>query len=615
MMFRDLNQRLKSTGASEYILCLKEMYVDFMVVESAVFTVEPVTSFFSIFGTDPRSHPEDSIRVTAKQLLSVCATLGEDPIIRYQTPPPPPPPPSQSPTDGLLPQQGSVTRSLATILQKEMDDFCRISPNFPPARNPPQPRATLLILDRSIDPMAPLLHEFTYQAMINDLLPVEPSESKNGIKYTHEYNQEDGTMATMDVILNEEDTVYRSVRHQHIAECTENLVRDFKKFLEDHKATSQAGDRQDAPRDTTKNLKDMKEMITNIPKFQDMKAKYSAHISIAQECMSRFEQQKLNSVGNLEQNMATGETPSGNTPKTIVLDMVPLLDDPHVSPVDKARLLMLYILYKDGNLYDDDKRKLLEHARLPIDLREAVNNLSLLGIKVSRDRKLKEKGRKKEKRRRDSRDAPFELSRYIPNVKRIMDSQLSNTLEASQFAYTRQSDIEHTEEANGAPHSAIPASGISLRTTKPTWNKKGGNGAGQPFGASRAKLIVVVLGGMTHSEIRSAYELAELHDRDIYVGTTEILKPSKFVENLSRLRQPIPAARPIIAPYVAPPPVQEPHKIPKISNLIPHINHTTSSLSSVSLNSPSIKSGTSGQSTPDKPEEKKKKRGLKKLFG
>lgn len=28
--------------------------------------------------------------------------------------------------------------------------------------------------------------------------------------------------------------------------------------------------------------------------------------------------------------MATGETPTGEKPKTVVLDMVPLLDDPYV---------------------------------------------------------------------------------------------------------------------------------------------------------------------------------------------------------------------------------------------------------------------------------------------
>ena len=37
----------------------------------------------------------------------------------------------------------------------------------------------MIITDRSMDVVAPFLHEFTYQAMINDLLPVI-----NGTKYT-----------------------------------------------------------------------------------------------------------------------------------------------------------------------------------------------------------------------------------------------------------------------------------------------------------------------------------------------------------------------------------------------------------------------------------------------
>lgn len=36
-----------------------------------------------------------------------------------------------------------------------------------------RPRATLLITDRSMDTIAPFVHEFTYQAMVNDVLPIE----------------------------------------------------------------------------------------------------------------------------------------------------------------------------------------------------------------------------------------------------------------------------------------------------------------------------------------------------------------------------------------------------------------------------------------------------------
>ncbi len=40
-------------------------------------------------------------------------------------------------------------------------------------------RATLIVTERAMDVVAPLIHEFTYQAMANDLLPIE-----DGSKYT-----------------------------------------------------------------------------------------------------------------------------------------------------------------------------------------------------------------------------------------------------------------------------------------------------------------------------------------------------------------------------------------------------------------------------------------------
>lgn len=94
-----------------------------------------------MFGRDPRADPDEALRVTAKQvslpfnseikhvihfffikkkLLSVCATLGEDPIIRYQ-----------AHSEGDIHPQGSPAGQLAHIVQQEVDNFCRLNPNFP----------------------------------------------------------------------------------------------------------------------------------------------------------------------------------------------------------------------------------------------------------------------------------------------------------------------------------------------------------------------------------------------------------------------------------------------------------------------------------------------------
>ncbi len=48
---------------------------------------------------------------------------------------------------------------------------------------------------------------------------------------------------------------------------------------------------------------------------------------MAQECMSIFEQKKLALSANVEQCCATGVNAEGKAPKTLVEEMVPLLDE------------------------------------------------------------------------------------------------------------------------------------------------------------------------------------------------------------------------------------------------------------------------------------------------
>lgn len=86
---------------------------------------------------------------------------------------------------------------------------------------------------------------------------------------------------------------------------------------------------------------------------------------------------------------------------------------------------MLYIISKEGGIFEGDRKKLLEHARLPRDLREAINNLSILGVKVTRmQRKAGEKSLRKKKERRKTNkdlDQPYELSRYVNTIKKVME--------------------------------------------------------------------------------------------------------------------------------------------------------------------------------------------------
>lgn len=64
------------------------------------------------------------------------------------------------------------------MVQEELDMYKRVNPTWPePPRDgaglaPQRPQSVLVITDRTLDMVAPFVHEFTYQAMANDLLPI-----------------------------------------------------------------------------------------------------------------------------------------------------------------------------------------------------------------------------------------------------------------------------------------------------------------------------------------------------------------------------------------------------------------------------------------------------------
>jgi syntaxin-binding protein 1 len=112
--------------------------------------------------------------------------------------------------------------------------------------DPPRPRGTLIITDRAMDVVAPLIHEFTYQAMCNDLLPIQ-----DGTKYTYvrptelstdtysrgtryKFQSSLGTYEDKTATLSDADTVWTTVRHMHMREAIDKLMADFNKFMEEN---------------------------------------------------------------------------------------------------------------------------------------------------------------------------------------------------------------------------------------------------------------------------------------------------------------------------------------------------------------------------------------------
>ena len=137
----------------------------------------------------------------------------------------------------------------------------------------------------------------------------------------------------------------------------EKLMGDFQKFInENPHFTNSEGD--------ATSLSAIRDMLAGLPQFQELKEAYSLHLSMAQECMNIFQQHKLPDIASVEQTMATGLDEDFRKPKNLADQLVRLLDDESIGSADRLRLVMMYIIYRDG-LIKEDIERLLAHSSLP----------------------------------------------------------------------------------------------------------------------------------------------------------------------------------------------------------------------------------------------------------
>jgi hypothetical protein len=192
-----------------------------------------------------------------------------------------------------------------------------------------------------------------------------------------------------------------------------------------------------------------------------------------------------------------------------------------VSLVDKLRLLMLYIVSQEG-IKDADRKRLMDLANISIDDQGCISNLRFLGVtllKAPRAKKTQTKEKKKSKKQRD--DAPsYDLSRYVPQVKFIAQDLIDNTLPLEEFPFVK-------EDPNNIDTPTAKDDVKSLRKDKaqPKWANKDKRKSEKPS-ASGSKVIIFILGGMTYSEMRSAYEVSAKSHREVIIGTNSPLSPN-----------------------------------------------------------------------------------------
>ncbi|KAL3794745.1 hypothetical protein HJC23_012755 [Cyclotella cryptica] len=509
------------------IKVLKEVNLDFLTKDAQAFhfDMKDPSIYSDLYLSKPSTGNPLHNAMMAK-LVTACATLNEYPHVRY-------------------PAKNALCKNLAFIFQQKMNEFVGSNREWwykGDGLHPNSERATLLILDRKDDCLSPLIHEFTYEAMVNDLLPVDDDRITYDSVNAGTAKEGSAEATTkMDALLNDNDEVWVELRGKHIADVIQTLSNKIREIVNSSSGSALASSAKSNGKALS--INQMAKALKALPEYREIMSKLSQHMQIAHQCMDAFNAQGLLELSELEQTLATGKTDEGRTPKLKQLLGETVEEFRRQSdPLMRLRLLAIVIVSQRGLGSDSDLQKLLGEANLSQNELKALQNLEKLGCPLVQRKEADSKGKLigylKSKGvnsfgQADS-ESEYSTSRYVCLLKAIMEEATSGKLSVDE--YPSVMPLPDAEAMLG-PSSSAAAKSVRKASSTSKWQTQSSSSSasGKKKSSHRGRQIVFMAGGMCYSELRSAREVMNTSGTEIVVGSTRFISPQDFLVDLKNL--------------------------------------------------------------------------------
>ena len=306
-------ERLAEADSNEVVKSVQEYFADYITINTDLWSVDLAFPKQRLWGNSPDIWNTDSLQRATEGVVALLLSLKKKPLIRYE-------------------KNSLMAKKLANEVRYQMTQEDQLF-DFRKTDTPP----ILLILDRRDDPITPLLTQWTYQAMVHELLGIY--NGKVDLSDVPEVRSE-----LKEIVLSpDQDPFFKKNMYMNFGDLGGNIKEYVEQYQSKTKSTT-----------SIESIADMKRFVEDFPEFRKLSGNVSKHVALVGELSRRVAADSLLDVSELEQSLACNDSHASDLKVsrtgramlcvrlTIKQTLQNLIQSQQVKEEGKIRLVALY---------------------------------------------------------------------------------------------------------------------------------------------------------------------------------------------------------------------------------------------------------------------------------
>lgn len=212
---------------------------------------------------------------------------------------------------GLFPRiigKGDNAKRVADLLTRMRQELLAgdgAADNARPVLSPSTTNESVIIIDREVDFVTPLLTQLTYEGLIDELFNIENNQAKvdtNVVGAAQQSSNATSQSRTRTIQLDSSDKLYEQLRDANFAivgGMLNKVARRLQQVQSDYETKHK-----------TKTLAELKDFVGQLPGYQQEHQSARIHTGLAEEIIKHTRTDQFKGLLEVQQNLAAGADPS-----------------------------------------------------------------------------------------------------------------------------------------------------------------------------------------------------------------------------------------------------------------------------------------------------------------